>query len=83
MHVLVRRNVSVHCSTILTFFYPVFKAAKALIDVIQNRAKEGYPPYNSRPVRLLIYIDESQKMMTYKQTLPDGRNAYTKCCALA
>src|SRR5882762_9516319 len=41
MHVLVHRNVYVHCSTILTIFYPVFKAAKALIDLNQSRAKEG------------------------------------------
>ena len=74
MHVLVHRNVYVHCSTILTNFYPVFKAAKALIDLIQSRAKEGYPPDNLRPVRLLVYIDESHEMTTDKQTLrDDGR----------
>jgi hypothetical protein len=77
MHVLVHRNVYVHCSTILKFFCPVFKAAKALIDVIQNRAKKAYPPENSRPVRLLIYIDESHETTTGKQTLQDdGRNTY-------
>jgi hypothetical protein len=68
MHAL-GHNVYVHCGTILTIFYPVFKAAKALIDVIQNHAEEGYPPDNLRPVRLLVYIDESHEMTTDKQTL--------------
>jgi hypothetical protein len=80
-HVLVCRNVYVHCSTI-DRFYTVFKAAKALIDVIQNRAKEAYPPDNLRPVRLLVYIDESHEMTTDKQTLrDDGRNAYQTLCS--
>jgi hypothetical protein len=63
-------------------FYLVFKAAKALIDVIQHRTKETYPPNNPRPVRLLIYLDESHEMTTDKQTLPDdGRNAYQILCS--
>jgi hypothetical protein len=49
------RILYVYCSTILTLFYLVFKAAKALIDVIRHRAKEAYPSDNPRPVRLLIY----------------------------
>ena len=81
MHVLVCRNVYVHCSTILTVFYTVFKAAMALIDVIQNRDKEAYP-HNLRAVRLLVYIDESHEMTTDKQTLrDDGRNAYQMLCS--
>ena len=83
MHVLVHRDVYVHCSTILTVFYPVFTAAKALIDVIRNRTKEVYPPDNSRPVCLLIYIDESHEMTTDTQTFPDndGRNVYQTLCS--
>jgi hypothetical protein len=66
----------------LIIFYPVFKAAKALIDLIQSHAKEGYPPDNLRPVRLLVYIDESHEMTTDKQTLrDDGRNAYQMLCS--
>ena len=82
MHVLVCRNVYVHCSIILTVFYTVFKAAKALIDVIRKRAKEAHPPGNLHPVRLLVYIDESHEMTTDKQTLrDDGRNAYQMLCS--
>jgi len=63
-------------------FFPVFKAAKALIDVIGSRAKEADRPDNPRPVRLLIYIDESHEMTTDTQTLPgDGRNAYQTLCS--
>ena len=82
IHVLVDCNVYVHCSIILTIFYPVFQAAKALIDVIGSRAKEADRPDNLRPVRLLIYIDESHEMTTDPQTLPDdGRNAYQTLCS--
>ena len=82
IHVLVDRNVYVHCSIIFTIFYPVFKAAKALIDVIGSRAKEADRPDNPRPVRLLIYMDESHEMTTDTQTLPDdGRNAYQTLCS--
>ena len=82
LHVLAHRNVYVHCSTILTVFYSVFKATKALIDVIQSRANEAYPPDNPRPVRLLVYIDELHEMTTCKQTLrDDGRNGYQILCS--
>ena len=82
MHVLVCYNVYIHCSTILTAFYTVFKAAKALIDVIENHAKEAYPPNNLHPVRLLVSIDESHEMTTDKHTLQDdGRNAYQILCS--
>ena len=67
MHVLVPRNLYINSSTI-SIFFPSFKAAKALIDLIQNRAKEGSPHDNLRPVRLLVYIDESHEMTTDKQT---------------
>ncbi|KIM71731.1 hypothetical protein PILCRDRAFT_93735 [Piloderma croceum F 1598] len=61
---------------------PVFKAAKALIDVIQKCAKETYPPDNTRPVCLLIYMNESHEMMMDKQMLQDdGRNTYQTMCS--
>jgi hypothetical protein len=63
-------------------FHPVFRAAKALIDVIGSRAKGADRPDNPRPVRLLVYIDESHEMTTDTQTLPDdGRNAYQTLCS--
>ena len=81
-HFLVCRNVHVHCSTILTIFYTVFKAAKALIEVIEKHAKEAYPLKDRRPIRLLIYVDESHAMTTEKETLQgDGRNAYQILCS--
>ena len=82
MHVLVRRNVYVHYSTILTVLYTVFKAAKALIDVIKGHAKEAYPLKDRRPIRLLIYVDESHAMTTEEETFQnDGRNAYQTLCS--
>ena len=83
MHVLVCCNVNyVHYSTILTIFYTVFKAAMALIDVIERHTKEAYPPKDRGPVRLLIYVDEPHAMTTNKETLQnDGRNAYQILCS--
>jgi len=63
----------------LPFFIQYLKLQKALIDVIPSQDR----PDNPRPVRLLIYMDESHEMTTDTQTLPDdARNAY-KRCALA
>ena len=82
MHVLVYHNVYDHCSTILTVFYLVSKAAKALINVIKSRAGEVDAPDNLCPVRLLVYMDESQEMTMARQMLPnDGRNAYQTLCS--
>ena len=82
MHVLVYRNFYDHCNTILTVFYLVSKAAKALINVIKSRAGEVDAPDNLCPVRLLVYMDESQEMTMARQMLPnDGRNAYQTLCS--
>ena len=60
----------------------MFKAAKALIDVIKGHAKEAYPLKDRRPIRLLIYVDESHAMTTEEETFQnDGRNAYQTLCS--
>ena len=83
MHLLVFRNVYVHCTDILTIFYLVYKAIKALIDGIQNRSNEAYPPDIYRPVRFLIYIDESHEMTTDTKILRDDGHIAYQICALA
>jgi hypothetical protein len=55
----------------------VYIAAKALIDTIKSYTKEDGSKGNPRPVRLLIYIDESHEMTTSAQTIKgDNRNVY-------
>jgi hypothetical protein len=56
-------------------------AAKALIDTINRYTKEDGSKENVRPVRLLIYIDESHEMTTSAQTLDKDRNAYQILCS--
>ncbi|KAM6494977.1 hypothetical protein JOM56_009600 [Amanita muscaria] len=61
---------------------PVYVAAKALIDTIKSRAKEDVSEGKSRPVRLLVYIDESHGMTKAGSTIKgDGRNAYQVLCS--
>jgi hypothetical protein len=67
-------------ATSLTLLYPVFTAAKALIDTIRSYAKET--DLHDKRLWLLVYIDESHEMTTHEQMLKDdGRNAYQTLCS--
>ncbi|KAM6494880.1 hypothetical protein JOM56_009503 [Amanita muscaria] len=60
----------------------IFVAAQTLIDTIESRVKEDPSEKKTRPVRLLVYIDEAHEMTTNKQTFKsDGRNAYQALCS--
>ena len=66
----------------VNYFIQVYIAAKALIDTIRSRAKGDVSDEKSRPVRLLVYIDESHEMTTKAQTIKgDGRNVYQVLCS--
>lgn len=53
-----------------------------LIEYIKSSAKMVVQPDNTRPVRLIVYFDESHEMTTDEQTLPgDGCNAYQILCS--
>ncbi|KAM6494873.1 hypothetical protein JOM56_009496 [Amanita muscaria] len=61
----------------------VFVAAQTLIGTIESRVKEDPSEKQTRPVRLLVYIDETHEMTTDKQTFKgdNGRNAYQALCS--
>ena len=69
-------------NALTNYCIPVYIAAKALIDVINSYTKEDESEEESRPVRLIIYIDESHEMTTSEETIKgDGRNAYQVLCS--
>ncbi|KDQ17872.1 hypothetical protein BOTBODRAFT_185297 [Botryobasidium botryosum FD-172 SS1] len=57
----------------------VFLAPQSLLEAV-GKSPHSYPSQPVRPVRLLVYIDESQQMISEKQSLPDGRSVYQVLC---
>ena len=69
-----------HPNALINCCIQVYIAAKALIGTINCYTEP--PSENSRPVRLLIYIDESHEMTTSAQTIKhDGRTVYEVLCS--
>ena len=74
-------GTSSHTNVLTNYCIQVYIAAKALIDTINNYTTEIGSEEYPRPVRLLIYIDESHEMTTAAQTLTNQLyNAYQILC---
>ena len=71
-----------HPHALINYCIQVYIAAKDLIDTIKIYTKEDGSKENPRPVRLVIYIDESHEMMTSAQTIEGDRcNVYQVLCS--
>jgi hypothetical protein len=67
---------------LINYCIQVYIAANALIDTINSYAKDDGSEKKPRPVRLLIYIDESHEMTKSEQTIKDdGRSVYQALCS--